>query len=434
MASSLKDLLLEKVSKKEIDEILNSRDVVVGAEFEFKLDADIVREFSSNSTDYENAMDNWYRYVEEWGEYKEELEKYTEQKEEHDDWTDRKADAEAEGKEFDEEEPIIMVQWPMIPDPPEYGTINYSTGEPREEPNEYDFQLKESELYERVEEYVKDYVKSNKKLNFVLDWDFKEDTSLTAGDGGIEIASKPEPIQDYMKHMELVFDMIDDIGYTDIDCGFHVGVSLTHGMKEVDQIKLCLFTEEEYIWKIFNGRELSTYAVSMKPIIRNLAIKQDRRPWYATEKDALDTIEKLVDVSKAKAHAFQPDHYHGVNIEHLSSNSLNSYVEFRYIGGKDYHRKYQEIKTIIARYAYALKVACQPEFKKKEYVLKVDRILRKIEAFVIRQEIDELENTEQNEPEAVTAKKIKNLVYRLQFLPKLTEDEETQMRRYAKGW
>jgi hypothetical protein len=45
------------------------------------------------------------------------------------------------------------------------------------------------------------------------------------------------------------------------------------------------------------------------------------------------------------------------------------------MGGSGYHKMWNEVKTIIARYAYYLNLACNPEFKKKEYIRKIFRIM-----------------------------------------------------------
>ena len=142
---------------------------------------------------------------------------------------------------------------------------------------------------------------------------------------------------------------------------------------------------------------------------------------------------------------FMGDHYHGVNVSHLEDD--NKYIEYRYIGSKDYQNRLPDITKIIAHYIYALKIARDPEFKKKEYILKCSRMLAKFETWVVTQELQrveqKLEDTRANfrrsvidinldyqmvqEKNLETA--IKNLKRRLQYLPKLNSEELEFMRK-----
>jgi hypothetical protein len=43
----------------------------------------------------------------------------------------------------------------------------------------------------------------------------------------------------------------------------------------------------------------------------------------------------------------------------------NKYIEFRYIGGKNYHKQTRQIKTIIGMYIYAMRNAALEKTKKQ---------------------------------------------------------------------
>src|SRR5574343_746631 len=68
----------EKVSKKEIDDALESKDVRIGAEFEFKIDNDRFQDIWSNrlkikedSEKYDEEVEEWQREMSDWKRAKE---------------------------------------------------------------------------------------------------------------------------------------------------------------------------------------------------------------------------------------------------------------------------------------------------------------------------------------------------------------------------
>lgn len=161
----------------------------------------------------------------------------------------------------------------------------------------------------------------------------------------------------------------------------------------------------------------------------------------------IDRVKRMLKTTDIKLSNFTGEHYHGVNVTHLEDD--NKYIEFRYVGGADYQNKLPEIKKIIAHYIYALKLSRDPEFKKKEYILKCARILAKIETWVTMKSLEVLEaNVEfekakiettdttqtdyivKNQFKLIKADEvaIKNLKRRLQYLPKLNDEELAFMR------
>jgi hypothetical protein len=63
----------------------------------------------------------------------------------------------------------------------------------------------------------------------------------------------------------------------------------------------------------------------------------------------------------------------GINLQHLKGK--NKYIEFRYIGGRDYHKKWKEIKYLTAKFILAIRKACD-ENTDYEYILKVRDLRR----------------------------------------------------------
>ena len=211
-------------------------------------------------------------------------------------------------------------------------------------------------------------VKSAKK------WVIKPDGSL--GLHGLEIVSPILPLKEFLEICPKVFEYINNMGpAAEIDdaCGFHISMSLKNVPnlgEAIDITKLSLFMDEGYIYNFFAAREFNTYARSAHDTVNRSLIRLNA-PKLAT---------KLIDVTGLKKE-YPADHYMAINIEHL--NSANEYIEFRYIGAENYHRKWDRIKSIMAHYVFDLSLACDPTYKKKEYEHKMARLMNKIELFTV---------------------------------------------------
>lgn len=196
-------------------------------------------------------------------------------------------------------------------------------------------------------------------------WSIQYDGSL--GEEGMEAISPPMELQEFFKSMKTMFDFIDEQGYTDSGTGFHIHMSLKDVpdlKKALDPLKLTMFTDEEKIWKFFKDRASSTYVNHMKnSLIKNKTIKRE-------------DLKKVFDLKKI-AVSLSPSHYDAINFEHLDSS--HGRIEFRYLGGSEYHKKYDQIRAAILVYAYNLSLACDPTFKKKEYLKKLIRAMTKKE-------------------------------------------------------
>jgi len=432
----LTSFINEKVTRKEIDVILKSDDVLVGAEFEFKMSDNMFNvereeheERVRMSLEYDEAFSEWKENIKVWrSDYDSAVEESREDAieivrkstENEQDFLTREQENEVE--DIVEE---AMQEWmgnnpePVEPEEPE-GYI-YSA---RYNRLDIDFDM----IQNALDNYMSNTAGLEKYLPYNSDWERHEDCSLSGT--GVELVSPPMPIKEFLEICPRIFEMINEIGFTDNECGLHIGVSLKNGMSDVDTVKLALFTDENYIWKKFSGRDTSEYVEKMQEKIRKEMYKGGSFS-SSSSKRAL-RINDLKDMIRDNDIdlKYMSNHYHGVNIEHLDES--NPYIEFRYLGGSGYHNKWPEVKTVVAQYIYNLKLARDPEFKKKEYLAKCTRILNKLETWAILKEIEkeerkkftvDLDNEAQKEQELY----IRKLVRRLQFLPKLSNNEKKFM-------
>jgi len=186
------------------------------------------------------------------------------------------------------------------------------------------------------------------------DWGVIPDSSLT--EGGIEIVTPKMVISQLIDTIENVFKWIDKNGSTDSSCGFHVHMSLQ--INDLDTLKLILFAEEGIVYKHFANRIGNNYAKSIRD--SHISVMEPLTVSDVIELSQGTTIEKNFDTGK----------YLGINLVDLRNN----HIEFRYMGGADYHKKFKEVREVIANYAHWLSIACDPEYKKKEYITKVSRL------------------------------------------------------------
>jgi hypothetical protein len=192
-------------------------------------------------------------------------------------------------------------------------------------------------------------------------WAVENDETV---EGGLEVKNPPMELPDFVPDMlKDMFSWIDEIGYTDGSCGFHVHMSLKKS-NGIDRLKLLLFVEEDYIYNVFTERRNSSYVKSVKDKLKSSG--------QLKETD----IKKLIDIKKVKLKLIG-EHYDGVNVLNLE----DGHVEFRYMGGSSYHKEFNKVIDVISMYSYWLSLAADPEFKKKEYIHKLSRILNKTEMF-----------------------------------------------------
>jgi hypothetical protein len=180
------------------------------------------------------------------------------------------------------------------------------------------------------------------------------------------------PLQEMLKILPKMFKFIKDHGKTTKATGMHVNMSYKGKDfgKDADMLKLMLFVDEGHVWKNFPERVGNTYTSSvLKKIIEN--IKQNKETissdFEKVQTKTLDTFRKNIKGPDQK--------FFGVNVS--NAKGTNGRIEFRYLGGSDYHRKLKEITAAIGRFGFYMSIALDDKLKKKEYILKLNRLYQK---------------------------------------------------------
>jgi len=163
---------------------------------------------------------------------------------------------------------------------------------------------------------------------------FKLEPDYSGGSKMVEFVTGPLPYFEAIVILIKTFKWIDENGYTDKRCAFQFGVSIDTSiypevppMGQINTLKYILGFDENYIYKRFPERMGSLYAKSIKRIL---------------------PVNKFVDPSNI---SFIDKNLFEVPLEkNMGINFLKlpeGYFEVRYLGGKDYQKRYTSVKEVI---------------------------------------------------------------------------------------
>lgn len=208
-------------------------------------------------------------------------------------------------------------------------------------------------------------------------WRIEPDTSL-ATETGFELITPQGglPLKELLPIIEKVFNYIDENEslYTSKQTGFHVNMSI-EGVdlaEEMDSLKLALFMEEGKVYEYFESRRNNQYTLSMLKELRK------SRPMITSGKKKKEYQKIMQDMNNS---IIPKQKYYGINLSKVEAGQ--NYVEFRYIGGADYHKKYNIIRRQILDYGHFLKLSIDPDYKWKDYMIKLNRLIEDIEQEVL---------------------------------------------------
>lgn len=157
---------------------------------------------------------------------------------------------------------------------------------------------------------------------------FKLEPDLSGGKKMMELITGPLPFVESKLIMSKMFKWIRENGFTNENCSIHINVSFdknkvgpSANVMNLDIGKFVLNFDEDKVYESFPDREDSVYAKSIKFIfpIKGIIQSPDNINW--------------------RNYTFINEKYYGINFSRVKDN----YLEFRYIGGKDYHLKYNAI-------------------------------------------------------------------------------------------
>jgi len=143
--------------------------------------------------------------------------------------------------------------------------------------------------------------------------------------GGIEMYELITPPLEYQVGKKFLQDMnawLEDFGVTTKHSGLHINIGIPD--MKIDPFKFILSFDEERIYKAFPHRRNNLYCNSIKSIFP----KELHFPFLPEYK---------------LNYSYPLTKYFGVNFEKISKN----YLEYRYLGGENYHKRTKSILNLI---------------------------------------------------------------------------------------
>lgn len=164
---------------------------------------------------------------------------------------------------------------------------------------------------------------------------WKLEPDFSGGKGMFELVTGPLPYKEARKVTIQILDWIDQYGYTTSRCSIHSNISFNTSIIEpttpidnLDVLKFVLAFDEKPVYANFPDREKSVYARSIQSVIPNAFFFYKSVPTdYSVFSNTIVPNEK----------------YYGVNFTKREKN----YLEFRYMGGKDYEKKPKKVLDTI---------------------------------------------------------------------------------------
>lgn len=185
---------------------------------------------------------------------------------------------------------------------------------------------------------------------------FKLEADYSGGSDMVELVTGPMPYREAIPVLHKVLNLIKEYGYTTDKCAFQFNVSFDPMRKDVatpiqhiDKLKFVLSLDEGLIYEKFGVRYGNVYAKSVKRVIpRNRYLLLDN----------IQTIDPMM-------FRLPNEKYYGVNFTKLE----DGYLEFRYLGGRDYEKKGPQIVKVIdyvILYLYSILSGMNSRYTRKD--------------------------------------------------------------------
>jgi len=185
---------------------------------------------------------------------------------------------------------------------------------------------------------------------------------------GFELVSPVLTIEEGLKYIKTAFDWLSDSEYfTNDKAGFHITmhyVSPSFTKDNLDPVKLLMLLGEQHLLKKF-ARETNHYAKSHSEELANM-VRLNYEDFMTNKRKIRSLISKLTDNI-----AF--DKYYSFNYKKLQEDGI---LEYRIIGNANYEKKFDDIRRVALKYAFILKISCDPDSFKNEYYKKVYRFIQ----------------------------------------------------------
>ncbi len=192
---------------------------------------------------------------------------------------------------------------------------------------------------------------------------FKMEPDMSGGKGLVELVTGAMQYRDARIVIIKMLGWIRANGYTTDRASIHLNMSFNPDylgdkmmISKMNILKFILEFDEKRVYKYFPNRENSTYAKSIK--------------WVMPKNEAFYYNENLI---SSDNFTFANTKYYGINFEKAQKN----YLEFRYVGGKDYEKKADDILHLAEMFIMSVWKSCFNPMFTPENKIEMKRILQK---------------------------------------------------------
>lgn len=201
---------------------------------------------------------------------------------------------------------------------------------------------------------------------------------------GVEVVTKPLSYNDTMDIMERVFQFIQNNGNTDSSTGLHVNISTSPDidLSSINFVKMMVLLDIDFFQGLSRGsQKFLKYPVRsdwVTPIYQFLAADSGAKLLRLAEIYAFnkpDTFVRYFEESVRKDN----EKKRAINLMHLLNvDASQRRVEFRFLGGVNYERRYEEIQNDILQFCYMMSAGASESFLQREYLEGIIRIMDRV--------------------------------------------------------
>jgi hypothetical protein len=178
----------------------------------------------------------------------------------------------------------------------------------------------------------------------------------------VEIVTPVWTLKNGLKAIDKLFTLMELMNaQTNASCGLHInlGFSLKSETKKIDEAKLVLLVDEQKWLKTFKR----TRNEFVEPMKKGLRLKKN------------DTQNRVF--TKLKNKIILKDKYDSINMSKLNIKKGAGWIEFRIVGGKNYHKRLREVKTVILHFAESLQASTNTVDKKNKLTRNINSLKKK---------------------------------------------------------
>lgn len=175
---------------------------------------------------------------------------------------------------------------------------------------------------------------------------WKLEPDLSGGFNCAELITHPMPYNQARMVIAQVFNILQEIATTTERTGLHINLSFRNKeIQSINPIKMVLLMDEDKVYRYFPDRKNNIYCKSVKDIIPFKS--------YDFSNTSSSILSSSLNLSSER---FK---YYGVNFKCLQEGRL----EFRYIGGENYHEKTNEVLDLLDYFTITANEALNRELK-----------------------------------------------------------------------